>query len=133
VHDIFERPAKWDMYDFKEVAKIKDCKVALEITHCHKDWEDVTAKIMYFFEVSFDLNGEKEIVLSKDKSIVIISASTLNEAAAKSVSPLCEKVPERKFTFKMTRQEKLWYKERRKKKNLHDKKFYERKNWGKNY
>ena len=44
-----------------------------------------------------------------------------------------KKVPERKFTFKMTRQEKRWYKERRKKKNLHDKKFYERKNWGKNY
>ena len=133
VHDIFEKPAKWDMYDFKEVAKIKDCKVALEITHCHKDWEDVTAKIMYFFEVSFDLNGEKEILLPKDKNIVIISATALNEATAKSVSPLCEKVPERKFTFKMTKQEKRWYKERRKKKNLHDKKFYNRKNWGKDY
>jgi hypothetical protein len=61
---------------------------------------------MYFFEVSFDLNGEKEIVLPKDKNIVIISATALNEATAKSVSPLCEKVPERKFTFKMTKQEK---------------------------
>ena len=133
IPDAFERPARWDMYDFGETARIKDCKVAYEFTHCHKDFADVTAKSMYFFTVEFDLNGETEITLPKDKDIVILSATETNGSLGGLATPLCEEVKERKFKFKMTHKEKKQYKKERKKKNLHDKKFYNRKNWGKNY
>ena len=133
IPDAFERPARWDMYDFKETARIKDCKVAYEFTHCHKDYGDVLAKSMYFFAVEIDLNGETEITLPKDKDIVILSATQISDNLSTLATPLCEEVPERKFTFRMTKKEKKQYKVARKKKNLHDKKFYNRKNWGKNY
>lgn len=133
VHDMFERPARWDMYDFSETAKIKNCRVALELTHCHKDCDDAIAKIMYFFAVEIPLNGATEVTLPKDKNIVILAATQVKGALAALATPLCEEVEERKFTFKMTHKEKKQYKKGRKKKNLHDKKFYERKNWGKDY
>lgn len=133
IPDTFQRPAHWDMYDFKETARIKDCKIAYEFTHCHKDFADATAKSMYFFAVEIDLNGETEITLPKDKDIVILSATEINDTLGGLATPLCEEVKERKFKFKMTHKEKKQYKKERKKKNLHDKKFYNRKNWGKNY
>lgn len=133
IPDAFERPARWDMYDFGETARIKDCKVAYEFTHCHKDFADVTAKSMYFFTVEIDLNGETEITLPKDKDIVILSATEITGTNGYLATPLCEEVKERKFRFKMTHKEKKQYKKERKKKNLHDKKFYNRKNWGKDY
>ena len=133
VPDAFQRPARWDMYDFKETAKIKDCRVAYEFTHCHRDYEDVTAKSMYLFSIELDVNGATEITLPKDKDIVIVAAIQATESFSTLATTLCDKVEERKFTFKMTRQEKKQYKVARKKKNLHDKKFYNRKNWGKDY
>ena len=133
IPDALQRPARWDMYDFGETARIKDCKVAYEFTHCHKDFEDVTAKSMYFFLIEIDLNGATEITLPKDKDIVILSASEVSETLSGLATPLCEEVKERKFKFKMTHKEKKQYKKERKKKNLHDKKFYNRKNWGKDY
>ena len=133
IPDAFQRPARWDMYDFGETARIKNCKVAYEFTHCHKDYADVTAKSMYFFTVEIDLNGETEITLPKDKDIVILSATEITSTNGYLATPLCEEVPERKFAFKMTRKEKKQYKKERKKKSLHDKKFYNRKNWGKDY
>ena len=133
IPDAFERPARWDMYDFRETARIKDCRVAYEFTHCHKDYADVTAKSMYFYLIEIDLNGETEITLPKDKDIVILSATEINGTPGGLVTPLCEEVKERKFNFKMTHKEKKQYRKERKKKNLHDKKFYERKNWGKDY
>ncbi len=133
IPDAFQRPARWDMYDFKETARIKDCKVAYEFTHCHKDFEDVTAKSMYLFLVDIETLGETEITLPKDKDIVILSATERKRAIDGIVTPLCEEVEERKFSFKMTHKEKKQYKKERKKKNLHDKKFYNRKNWGKDY
>ena len=121
------------MYDFGETARIKDCKVAYEFTHCHKDYSDVTAKAMYFFAVEIYLNGETEITLPKDKDIVILCASEVKGSLGGLATPLCEEVKERKFKFKMTHKEKKQYKRERKLKNLHDKKFYNRKNWGKDY
>ncbi len=129
----FERPARWDMYDFSETARIKDCKVALEITHSHKDKKDVTAKTVYFFAVEISLDGAKEITLPNDSDIVIISASEIRGAASALATPLTEKVEERPFTFKMNLKEKAWYHYQRTKHQQHDKKFYERKNWGKDY
>ncbi len=133
VPDAFERPARWDMYDFKETARIKNCKVAYEFTHCHKDFADVTAKSMYFFAIEIDLHGATEVTLPKDKDIVILAATQVKGALGGLATPLCEEVEERKFKFKMNRKEKKQYKKERKKKNLHDKKFYNRKNWGKDY
>ncbi len=133
IPDGFQRPARWDMYDFKETAKIKDCKVAYEFTHSHKDFGDATAKSMYFFAIELDLNGATEINLPKDKDIVILAATQVKGTNGNLATPLCEEVKERKFKFKMTRKEKKQYKKERKKKNLHDKKFYNRKNWGKDY
>ncbi len=133
IPDVFERPARWDMYDFGETARIKDCKVALEITHCHKDKKNVTAKAMYFFAIEIDLNGSAEITLPKDSDIVILSATGVNGTTAALATPLCEKVEERPFTFKMNLKEKAQYAYRRTKHAQHDKKFYERKGWGKDY
>ena len=72
-------------------------------------------------------------LLWKDKDIVILSATEINGTLGGLATPLCEEVEERKFKFKMTHKEKKQYKKERKKKNLHDKKFYNRKNWGKDY
>ncbi len=133
VPDCFERIARWDMYDFKETARIKSCEVAFESTHCHKDGKDEIAKLMYFFSVAFDTAGKKELVLPDDSDIVIISAAATNCENAEIKTPLLEEVPERKFSFKMTRKEKHNYRVERRYKNMGDKKFYERKNWGKDY
>ncbi len=133
IPDAFQRPARWDMYDFKETARIKNCKVAYEFTHSHNNYEDATAKSMYFFAIELDANNKTEITLPKDKDIVILAATQVIGADGYLATPLCEEVKERKFTFKMTRKEKKQYKNERKLKNLHDKKFYNRKNWGRNY
>ena len=118
IPDAFQRPARWDMYDFGETARIKDCRVAYEFTHCHKDFADVTAKSMYFFWVEIDLNGETETTLPKDQDIVILSATETNSSLGGLVTPLCEEVTERKFNFKMTRKEKKQYKRKTVRKNM---------------
>ena len=74
-----------------------------------------------------------EITLPKDKDIVVVAAIQVADSTSTLATTLCDKVEERKFKFKMTHKEKKQYKKARKKKNLHDKKFYNRKNWGKNY
>jgi len=129
----FERVARWDMYDFRETAKIKDCSVAFESTHCHKDGEDIIAKLVYFFAVTFDVNQKKELVLPQDSDILILSAVASDSELAEIKTPLLEEVPKRKFTFRMTDEEKQNYKFERQKKNLHDKDNFNRKGWGKDY
>lgn len=129
----FERIARWDLYDFKETARIKACDVAYESTHSHKDKEDAIAKSMYFFNITLDIENKKSIELPKEDDVVIISACLNNNENANVVTPLLEEVPKRKFTFKMTLKEKLQYINERRKKNMGDKKFHERKNWGKDY
>ncbi len=129
----FERVARWDMYDFKETAKIKDCSVAFESTHCHKNGEDVFAKLIYFFAVNFDVTNKKEITLPEDSDILILSAAVSNCELAELKTPVLEEVEKRKFTFKMTNEEKQNYNFERRKKNLSDPVFHERKNWGKDY
>lgn len=133
IPDTFERIARWDMYDFKETARIKNCEVGFESTHCHKDGKDEIAKIMYFFTVTFNVADKKEITLPADSDIVIISATATNGEIAEIKTPLLEEVPERKFSYKRTLKEKWQYFDERRYKNMHDKKFYERKNWGKDY
>jgi alpha-mannosidase len=133
IPDTFERIARWDMYDFKETARIKNCEVGFESTHCHKDGKDEIAKIMYFFTVTFNVADKKEITLPADSDIVIISATATNGKIAEIKTPLLEEVPERKFSYKRTLKEKWQYFDERRYKNMHDKKFYERKNWGKDY
>ncbi len=133
IPDTFERIARWDMYDFKETARIKNCEVAYDFTHCHKDGKDEIAKIMYFFNVTFDVTNKKEITLPVDNDIIIISATATNSEVAEIRTPLLEEVETRKFNFKMTRQEKRNYRIERCYKNMGDKKFYERKGWGKDY
>ena len=121
------------MYDFKETARIKDCEIGFESTHCHKNGNDEIAKIMYFFTISFDVSEEGEITLPDDSDIVIISAVATNATNAEIKTPLLEEVEERKFSYKRTLKEKWQYFNERRYKNMHDKKFYERKNWGKDY
>ncbi|MBQ5883758.1 MAG: hypothetical protein IIW72_04435, partial [Clostridia bacterium] len=133
IPDAYERIARWDMYDFKETARIKDCSVALESTHCHKDGEDIIAKLVYFFAITFDVTGKKELVLPKDSDILVLSAVASTKELTEIKTPVLEEVPKRKFTFKMTDEEKQNYKFERRKRSLHDQGFYERKNWGKSY
>ncbi|MBR2877151.1 MAG: alpha-mannosidase [Clostridia bacterium] len=133
IPDAFERIARWDMYDFKETAKIKDCSVAYDITHCHCKGNDEIAKIMYLFTVTLDVNGKKDLTLPNDGDVVIISAAASNGGFAEIKTPLLEEVPERKFGYKKTFKEKCQYFNQRRYKNMGDKKFYNRKNWGKDY
>ncbi len=133
IPDTFERIARWDMYDFKETARIKNCEVGFESTHCHKEDNDEIAKIMYFFNITFNVTDKKEITLPVDSDIVIISATATNGEIAEIRTPLLEEVEERKFSYKRTLKEKWQYFDERRYKNMHDKKFYERKNWGKDY
>lgn len=133
VPSAFERPARWDMYDFGETARIKDCKVALELTHCHKDKKDVIAKSTYFFAIELQLDGANEITLPKSEDIVIIGAVEVTGVHALLATPLCETVEERPFTFKMNLKEKIRYVNGRRKSNMGDKKYHNRKNWGKDY
>ncbi|MBR6552169.1 MAG: hypothetical protein IKT89_04950, partial [Clostridia bacterium] len=133
IPNAFERVARWDMYDFRETARIKDCSVAFESTHCHKDGEDVFAKLVYFFAFTFDVTGKKELILPDDSDILVLSAIASNSELTEIKTPLLEEVPKRKFTFKMTEEEKQNYKFERQKKNLHDKENFNRKGWGKDY
>ena len=71
----FERFAAWDLYDFGETAYMKKGKIGYDFTHCLKNGEVQYAKIMYFYLVEFDLNGENEITLPNDNDIVILAAS----------------------------------------------------------
>jgi alpha-mannosidase len=133
IPDAFERIARWDMYDFKETARIKDCSVAFESTHCHKDGEDVFAKLVYFFAIAFDVKGKNELVLPEDSDILILSAVASDSELVEIKTPLLEEVPKRKFTFKMTDEEKQNYKFERRKSSMNDKAFHERKGWVKDY
>lgn len=133
VPSAFERPARWDMYDFGETARIKDCKIALELTHCHKSGKDVIAKSVYFFAVELMLDGETQITLPKSDDIVIIGAAEVSGVNAQSATPLCETIEERPFTFEMTKKERMQYIGGRRKSQMCDKGFFERKNWGKDY
>ncbi|MBO7179444.1 MAG: alpha-mannosidase [Clostridia bacterium] len=133
IPNAFERVARWDMYDFKETARIKNCEVTYESTHCHKNGEDVLAKLMYFFSVTFDVTNKSKLTLPADSDIIVISATATNGEIAEIKTPLLEEVPERKFTFKMTAKEKFRYINQRRKRNMGDKKCHNRKNWGKDY
>ncbi len=105
----FERFAGWDLYDFGETAYMKKGKIGYEFTHCLKDGEVQYAKIMYFYLVEFDLNGEKEITLPDDKDIVVLSASQTNAPLSKLVTPTYDEVEKRPFTFKLNFAQKLQY------------------------
>ncbi len=133
IPDALERVARWDMYDFGETARIKKCAVAFESTHCHAKGKDACAKLMYFFNITFNVTNVKEIVLPKDDEILILSAVASENELVEIKTPLLEEVEKREFNFKMTKKEKYNYFIERQKKNMGDKKFYERKNWGKDY
>jgi len=133
IPNAFERVARWDMYDFKETARIKNCEVAYESTHCHKNGEDVLAKLVYFFSVTFDVTGKNELTLPSDNDIIIISATATNGEIAEIKTPLLEEVDARKFKFRMTAKEKFRYRVQRSILNMGDTKHHNRKNWGKNY
>ncbi len=133
IPSMFERIARWDLYDFKETTKIKDVAVALEATHCHKNGEDEIAKIVYFFKVNIDTENASSLTLPADEDIVLLSLTALNGKIEELKTPVTDEVKERDFAFKMTLKEKCQYHYQRLKRNMGDKKFYERKNWGKDY
>lgn len=105
----FERFAAWDLYDFGETAYVKKGKIGYDFTHCLKNGEVQYAKIMYFYLVEFDLNGENEIKLPNDNDIVILAASQTNAPFSKLATPTYDEVEKRPFTFKLNLKEKLQY------------------------
>ena len=105
----FERFAAWDLYDFGETAYMKKGKIGYDFTHCLKNGEVQYAKIMYFYLVEFDLNGENEITLPNDNDIVILAASQTNAPFSKLATPTYDEVEKRPFTFKLNLKEKLQY------------------------
>ena len=80
---------------------MKKGKIGYDFTHCLKNGEVQYAKIMYFYLVEFDLNGENEITLPNDNDIVILAASQTNAPFSKLATPTYDEVEKRPFTFKL--------------------------------
>lgn len=98
--------AAWDLYDFEEMAYVKDGHLGFEATHSIDDnGNTLFAKGLYFWVVTFD----SSVTLPNHPDIVILSAAEVNAPNASLVTPMYDEVEERAFTFSKSFKEKLWY------------------------
>lgn len=107
VNNAYEEFAHWDLYDFYETAYIKDGKLGYEFTHyLGKDGNIKFAESLYFWIVELD----KTTVLPKNKNIVILAATEIENSNSQTLTELFDKIENnRPFTFKMTSKEKIRY------------------------
>lgn len=130
VNNAFEGYARWDLYDFKETAYIKDGQLGCEFTHTV--WGDIVkyARGEYYWIKILD-RGE---ALPNDEDIHILAATEIDDTGAELVTPLMDKIENnRPFTFKKNFKEKLWYFNSKLIWNLNDKdNFLRHNNNGKN-
>lgn len=106
VNAVDEPYAQWDLYDFKEMAYVKDGQLGYEFTHSVDENKNTRfAKGLYFWIVTLD----GTTTLPSHPDLVILSACEINSQNADMVTPLIDSVPEREFTFTMSLKEKLWY------------------------
>ena len=102
VSDIEERPFAWDLYSMKRTAKIKTDVIGWECTHTHSAKGDDYAHQLFLFEYEADTDGADEITLPKDKDLFILAATQLKvPCECRCVTPLYDRVKERKFSFKI--------------------------------
>ena len=119
VNSMTEAFARWDLYDFKEMAYIKNGHLGWEFTHClNKNGDIQYAKSLYFWVLTFD----GSVTLPKNDNIVVLSASAVSNANGSLVTPLFDEIENnRPFTFRMNLKEKLWYINSKMVWNLNDK------------
>ena len=106
VNNAFEAYARWDLYDFKETAYIKDGQLGYEFTHTV--WGDVVkyARGKYYW-IKILNAGE---ALPNDEDVHILAATEIDDLEAELVTPLMDKIENnRPFTFKKNLKEKWWY------------------------
>ncbi|MBQ7741160.1 MAG: hypothetical protein IJT65_08015 [Eubacterium sp.] len=130
VNNAFENFAAWDLYDFGETAYVKDGRLGYEFTHTLEGDEIMYAKGMYYWVVILN-KGES---LPDDSEIFVLAATEIPERKSGLITPLMDKVENRrKFTFKKSFKEKLWYFNSKLVWNLNDKDdFIRHNNNGKN-
>ena len=106
VNNAREAFARWDLYDLKETAYVKDGKLGFEVTHTlGADGEIQFAKNLYFW-IEF-VNGSDEV--PKSENIVILAATEIDSERAELITPLMDKVEPSKFDYKKSFKEWLWY------------------------
>ena len=128
VNAIFENYAGWDLYDYKELAFIKDGRLGYEFTHSHSGNSNITAKQALFYVVSVDV---KDGVLKLPEGNILILAATADEEenSCRLATELFEKAPEREFGFVMDKAQKSQYNKYRRLGKMNDKgRYYSTKN-----
>ena len=123
IYSMTERFARWDLYDFKETAYIKDGKLGYESTHAHSlSGKDLIAKGLYLYVAEIPTKDATSIVFPVDSDIVILAASEVYSDNAKLISEVYDSIEnKRPFTFEMTSSELKDYKTQKKFRNLRDK------------
>lgn len=107
VQSINERIGKWDLYDLAETANIKTDKLAWECTHTHKASGDVAASQLYFFMYEVPVGEQGVVTLPEDNGLLILAATkTSDKKDATLITPLYDRVSDRRFDYKMSNKEK---------------------------
>lgn len=119
VNSAFEPYARWDLYDFKETAYIKNGNLGYEFTHTvDKNGNVLYAKSMYFWVVTLDGSSK----LPDNSDLVILAATEVGKNPSHIVTPLEDEIQNnRPFTFKKNFKEQLRYINSKMVWNLHDK------------
>ncbi len=106
VNNAFEAYARWDLYDFKETAYIKDGQLGYEFTHTVRGDVVKYARGKYYW-IKILNAGE---ALPNDEDVHILAATEIDDLEAELVTPLMDKIENnRPFTFKKNLKEKWWY------------------------
>ncbi len=107
VNNAYEAYARWDLYDFKETAYIKEGRLGYEFTHClDENGNTQYAKGLYFWIKVID----KTTTLPENSDIVILAVTEIEKTKSRLVTPLIDEIENnREFTFKKNFKEKLWY------------------------
>ncbi len=109
VNDIREYYGGWDLYDFKEVAFIKDGKLGYEFTHSHTENGDAQCQQLFFWNVELPIEGDS-ITLPVDRDILILSiTASSDENTCAIATELYDNIKGRYFDYKMSAREKLTY------------------------
>ncbi len=107
VQSIKEKIGKWDLYNLSEVANIKTDRFAWECTHTHSPEGDNVADQLFFFMYELNISNANEITLPDDSGLIILAASQSTDSnAVKLMTPLYDRVTDRKFDYKMSGKEK---------------------------
>ncbi len=77
VHSMTQPIGTWDMEGMQQKAKIKDAKVALELTHTHHPEGNQANRKALFFLYEVDIRGCKTVTLPEENKIVILAMTAV--------------------------------------------------------